>query len=47
MANRRLSSEVFTGSSASRERDSYVRVTDAILRRRTPLEGESIGWATR
>ena len=39
MANRRLSSEVFAGSSASPERGSYVRVTDAMIRRRTPLKG--------
>lgn len=39
MANRRLSSEVFAGRMALRERGRDVRVTDAMTRRRTPLEG--------
>lgn len=39
MANGSLSSEVFAGSSASRERGGYVCVTDAITRRRRSSPG--------
>ncbi len=37
--SRCLNSEVVAGSSASRERDRYVRVIAAMIRRRTLLEG--------